>query len=61
MNQWEELKREERGDASALTGVPETLPALAFAQAIQRRAERAGFAWESVGQAWGPWKRSWPR
>jgi tetrapyrrole methylase family protein/MazG family protein len=50
--QWDELKREERGPASALTGIPETLPALAFAQTIQRRAERAGFAWESVEQAW---------
>src|SRR3972149_5116298 len=27
-------------------------PALARAQAIQRRASRAGFAWESAGQAW---------
>ncbi len=52
VKQWEELKQEERGDASALTGVPETLPPLAFAQAIQRRAERAGFAWESGEQAW---------
>lgn len=50
--QWDDLKREERGPASALTGIPETLPALALAQAIQRRADRAGFAWESVEQAW---------
>ena len=53
VQQWEELKREERGDESALSGIPETLPALAWAQALQRRAERAGFAWESVEQAWG--------
>src|SRR3990170_840780 len=52
VEQWEELKREERGDESALSGVPETLPALALAQAVQRRAERAGFAWESVERAW---------
>ncbi len=52
MDQWEELKREERGDSSALSGIPETLPALALAQAMQRRAERAGFAWESAEQAW---------
>ncbi|MBI1886117.1 MAG: nucleoside triphosphate pyrophosphohydrolase [Chloroflexi bacterium] len=53
VEQWEELKREERGsDAAALDGVPETLPALAQAQALQRRAVRAGFAWENVEQAW---------
>src|SRR3990172_4945098 len=52
VEQWEELKREERGDQSALSGIPPTLPALAYAQAMQRRAERAGFAWESAEQAW---------
>jgi tetrapyrrole methylase family protein/MazG family protein len=52
VEQWEELKREERGERSALTGIPATLPALARAQAIQRRASRAGFAWESAEQAW---------
>src|SRR3990172_2400095 len=52
VEQWEELKREERGERSALSGIPATLPALARAQAIQRRASRAGFAWESAEQAW---------
>jgi len=52
VEQWEELKREERGDQSALSGIPPTLPALALAQAMQRRAERAGFAWDSAEQAW---------
>ncbi|MFB3053117.1 MAG: nucleoside triphosphate pyrophosphohydrolase, partial [Dehalococcoidia bacterium] len=37
---------------SALTGIPGTLPSLAYAQAMQRRAHRAGFAWERVEQAW---------
>lgn len=52
VEQWDELKRRERGNLSALTGIPPTLPALAYAQAVQRRAERAGFAFESVDQAW---------
>ncbi len=52
VEQWEELKREERGERSALSGIPATLPALARAQAIQRRASRAGFTWESAEQAW---------
>src|SRR3972149_554942 len=52
VEQWEGLKREERGERAALSGIPAPLPALARAQAIQRRASRAGFAWENVGQAW---------
>ncbi len=52
VEQWERLKRDERAGGSALDGVPPTLPALARAQALQRRAVRAGFAWETVEQAW---------
>ncbi len=52
VEQWDQLKREERGGQSALTGIPGTLPALARAQAMQHRASRAGFAWERVEQAW---------
>ena len=52
VEQWEDLKREERSGQSVLTGIPRTLPALARAQAVQRRVSRAGFTWENVGQAW---------
>ena len=52
VEQWEELKREERSGQSALAGIPGTLPALARAQAMQRRASGVGFAWETVEQAW---------
>ena len=52
VEQWDEIKSRERGDRSALAGIPETLPALARAQALQRRAERVGFAFESVDQVW---------
>jgi MazG family protein len=52
VEQWDEIKSRERGDQSALSGIPETLPALARAQALQRRAERAGFAFESIEQVW---------
>ncbi len=52
VEQWEELKREERHGQSALTGIPGTLPSLAHSQAMQRRASRAGFAWEEEEQAW---------
>ncbi len=52
VEQWEDIKRSERNGASALTGVPSALPALAQAQTIQRRAGNAGFEWESEQQAW---------
>lgn len=43
---WDELKAAEReDDASALEGVPPTLPSLARAQSLAGRAARRGFAW----------------
>jgi tetrapyrrole methylase family protein/MazG family protein len=52
VEQWDRLKSQERGQDSALAGIPPGLPALAQAQAIQRRASRAGFKFESVEQVW---------
>jgi tetrapyrrole methylase family protein/MazG family protein len=53
--QWDQIKAQERqdkgqGDRSALDGVPKFMPALAYAQAIQGRAVRAGFVWENDAQ-----------
>jgi tetrapyrrole methylase family protein/MazG family protein len=47
---WEEIKREEKGEAegSMLDDVPLTLPALAQAQSYQRRVARVGFDWPNV-------------
>jgi len=52
VEQWDDLKAKERSGQTALAGIPMTLPALALAQAYQRRAARAGFGWESDEQAW---------
>lgn len=52
VEQWDELKRRERNGLSALHGIPPTLPALAYAQAVQRRAAKAGFTFETKEQAW---------
>jgi tetrapyrrole methylase family protein / MazG family protein len=52
IEQWDDLKKKERGLLPALAGIPEPLPALAYAQAVQRRAARAGFSWDSDAQAW---------
>jgi tetrapyrrole methylase family protein/MazG family protein len=53
VEQWDDLKTRERGDGPALDGVPAALPALARAQALQRRAARTGFAYDTVEAAWG--------
>ena len=45
---WHNLKQEEREDASALSGLPKGMPALAYSQAIQRRAATVGFDWEKT-------------
>src|SRR5881396_1074235 len=52
IEQWDDLKARERAGESALTGIPLSLPALVQAQAIQRRAVRAGFAFESLDEVW---------
>ncbi|MCS6772881.1 MAG: nucleoside triphosphate pyrophosphohydrolase [Thermoflexales bacterium] len=49
---WDAIKRQEKRDAgvhnpSALDGIAEALPALAFAQKVAHRADRAGFSWGS--------------
>jgi tetrapyrrole methylase family protein/MazG family protein len=49
LRNWEALKKEEReADASMLDGVPRTMPALAYSQAVQRRVARLGFDWKDV-------------
>lgn len=48
LSNWERLKQAERGgvtEASALAGVPKTLPALLRAQRLQDKAARVGFDW----------------
>ncbi len=45
---WDAIKQREAGgeEASALGGVPKAMPALSYAQTVQRRAARTGFDWE---------------
>ena len=52
VEQWDDLKARERGGGSALAGIPRSLPAAVYAQALQRRAAGAGFAFASVDDAW---------
>jgi len=48
LHNWEEIKREEKGKHSVLDGISRALPALARAQAIQRRVARVGFDWPEI-------------
>ncbi|TMK14859.1 MAG: nucleoside triphosphate pyrophosphohydrolase, partial [Actinobacteria bacterium] len=51
---WEKLKAEEDGGRKGVDdGIPETLPALARAAKVQRRAAGWGFEWRSVPGAIG--------
>jgi tetrapyrrole methylase family protein/MazG family protein len=45
---WDVIKQHEKQRSSAIEGVPDTLPALAYAQKLQRRAGSAGFDWADV-------------
>jgi tetrapyrrole methylase family protein / MazG family protein len=45
---WEEIKREEKGRSSVFDGVARSLPALAYAQHLARKAAKVGFDWPDV-------------
>lgn len=49
MHNWEALKKDEREEGtSMLEGVPKSMPALAYALEISRRAVRVGFEWPDI-------------
>jgi tetrapyrrole methylase family protein/MazG family protein len=55
MTRWDAIKRTEnvaKDRASILDGIAPTLPALAYAEKISRRAVSAGFEWETVDDVW---------
>lgn len=50
---WDAIKEHEKARASVFEGVPESMPALMYAQKLQRRANQAGFDWSDVAGALG--------
>lgn len=55
MTRWDAIKRTEnarKDHTSILEGIAPTLPALAYAEKISRRAVSAGFEWETVDDVW---------
>lgn len=51
VDQWESLKRAERGAKPITASVPQALPALALAAALQRKAESAGIEWRGASSS----------
>ena len=50
---WEQIKlKEEDGNKSVLSGVPDALPSLIKAYRIQDKARNVGFDWEDAGDVW---------
>lgn len=55
LKNWQDIKREEKGDAeeqSLLEGISKALPNLMAAIEIQKKAAKVGFDWQEVGPAW---------
>ncbi|MFN2590457.1 MAG: MazG nucleotide pyrophosphohydrolase domain-containing protein, partial [Actinomycetota bacterium] len=48
---WERIKTEEKGEHAVDDDIPSTLPALARAAKVQRRAAGVGFDWRSAADA----------
>jgi tetrapyrrole methylase family protein/MazG family protein len=45
---WEDIKRDEKARTSVFDGVARSLPALAYAQQLMRKAAKVGFDWPDV-------------
>lgn len=50
---WEKIKKQEKPERqSAIDGIPIQLPALIYAEKVQRKAAKAGFDWAEIGPVW---------
>lgn len=51
---WEEIKKAEKQTTSSslLDAVPKTLPSLAKAAKLQKKAAKTGFDWDNVQDIW---------
>lgn len=48
VHNWEAAKKIEKGRASVMEGIPNSLPALAYARKVQGKAARVGFDWDDA-------------
>jgi tetrapyrrole methylase family protein/MazG family protein len=51
LDNWEAIKRDEKNRTSTFDGVPSALPALAYAEKLQKKAAKTGFDWPDVAGA----------
>ncbi len=47
MTNWEQIKKVEKSRSSIMEGIPKFLPALVFAQKVQKKAASVGFDWDN--------------
>ncbi len=52
LSNWDAIKQQEKQRTSVFEGVPHSLPALSYADAVQRKAAKVGFDWPDVDGAW---------
>ncbi len=54
LNNWEKLKKIEKGESrkTVLSGVPVSLPAISRAEKIQKKVAKVGFDWEKREDVW---------
>jgi len=52
LSNWDAIKQQEKQRTSIFQGVPNSLPALSYADAVQRKAAKVGFDWPDVDGAW---------
>jgi tetrapyrrole methylase family protein/MazG family protein len=48
LDNWEAIKRAEKGRTSVFDGIADALPSLAYAHQVQRKAAKVGFDWPDV-------------
>lgn len=61
LRNWEQLKREEKGEDGAkdpFAGIPPALPALTFAQKVTKRAVKLGWTPPALETLWESWQRA---
>ncbi len=51
LQNWESIKRDEKGRMSIFDGIPSSLPSLSYANKVQRKAASVGFDWPDVSGA----------
>lgn len=52
LNQWHQIKQQEKNRGSIFDGIPKRMPALLRAVKVQNRAAKVGFDWENIEDVW---------